>query len=166
MNPSCNATTTPGGLVVINGSGVLLQGKSGTGKSDLTLQLLDRGHQLVADDVVEIAVDETLVIGRAPTRLRGHMEIRGLGPCLVEALFGPEALREQAAVSLVITLERPTDWSTWPRLAPEADHVGLAGITVPRVRLPVGPERPLALVVEAVARLHTCGQLQSETEHA
>ncbi|QIT56315.1 hypothetical protein HC341_14580 [Aquisalimonas sp. 2447] len=166
MTRTGNTTTIPGVLVAIHGDGILLQGDSGIGKSELALQLLDRGHQLVADDSVTVAVRNGVLSGHAPSSLAGMLEIRGLGPCPADVLFGHNAIRPSAAITLVVGLCRPKDWLDWPRLAPVRDAITLAGILVPRVRLPVAPERPLALVVEALARLHGSGHLQSETEHA
>lgn len=166
MTPAGNAVTLPGVLVAIHGNGILLQGDSGIGKSELALQLLDRGHQLVADDSVTVAVRNGMLSGHAPDTLEGLLEIRGLGPCPVSVLYGDKALRASVAITLVVGLSRPRDWVDWPRLAPVRDAITLAGILVPRVRLPVAPERPLALVVEALARLHGSGHLRSETEHA
>lgn len=166
MTPPGNATTIPGVLVAIHGDGILLQGESGIGKSELALQLLDRGHQLVADDSVTVGIRNGILSGHAPDNLAGMLEIRGLGPCPVDVLFGHNAIRATAAVTMVVGLCRPKDWVDWPRLAPVRDAITLAGILVPRIRLPVAPERPLPLVVEALARLHGSGHLRSETEHA
>lgn len=167
MTPGSKGSTIPGVLVSVNGSGLLLQGESGIGKSELALQLIERGHQLVADDGVVLVPGERGLTGRAPEALRGYLELRGLGPCPVEHLYGPGALREEARITLVIALTRTADWAAWPRLAPVMDAVALAqAVTVPRLRLPVAPERPLPLLVEAVARLHDSGLLHGETDHA
>ncbi|SEO75257.1 HPr kinase/phosphorylase [Aquisalimonas asiatica] len=155
--------TVPGVLVSVHGCGLLLTGDSGTGKSDTALQLLGRGHRLVADDAVALCVEGGRVIGRAPAALAGLLEVRGLGPQSVTHLFGGHAVLAQAAVDRVIRLMPPPSWADWPRLTPTVDDTVLADRPVPRVTLPVSPERPLALLVEVVARLHAGGQLTGGT---
>lgn len=152
-------TTVPGVLVRVHGCGLLLTGESGTGKSDTALSLLERGHQLVADDAVELHADGAAVYGRAPAALAGLLEIRGLGPRTVDALFGNHALRDCARVDRIIRLESSPTWADWPRLEPALDDITLLGRAVPRVTLPVSPERPVTLLVEVVARLHASSQL-------
>lgn len=145
--------TIPGVLVRVHGRGLLLTGESGIGKSETALLLLDRGHQLIADDAVELRVEAGRLYGRAPAALAGQLEIRGLGPCPVATLFGPQALQQEAPVGLILNLSHPAHWAEWPRLAPRQDQTTLAGVQVRRLHLPVAPERPVGLLVEAVARL-------------
>ncbi len=149
--PSAHAPTVPGALVRVWDVGILLQGDSGSGKSELALGLLDRGHQLVADDAVELAHEpDGLLIGRCPQALRGLLEVRGLGLVRVAQLYGAAALADQAAISLVILLERPAgeDWRRWPRLEGLWDETTLLGVSRPRLRFPVAPGRPLPLLLE------------------
>lgn len=155
--------TVPGVLVSVHGCGLLLTGESGTGKSDTALRLLERGHHLVADDAVELSADAAALYGRAPAALTGLLEVRGLGPQPVINLFGNHVLVEYATVDRVVRLASPRDWADWPRLAPALDDVLLLDRTVPRITLPVSPERPVALLVEVVARLHAAGQLTGGT---
>ncbi|MFV8835882.1 hypothetical protein [Aquisalimonas sp.] len=156
-------TTVPGVLVSVNGCGLLITGESGTGKSDTALRLLERGHRLIADDAVTLSVEDGVLYGRAPSALAGWLEIRGLGPQPVTTLFGSHTVAERAPVDRVIRLTSPRSWADWPRLAPTVDDTLLLGRTVPRITLPVSPERPLALLVEVVARLHAGDQLTGGT---
>lgn len=158
-------TTIPGVLVHVHRRGLLLSGESGIGKSDAALQLLARGHQLVADDAVELHVRARRLYGQAPAALAGQLEVRGLGPCPVVTLFGEQALRPEAPVDLILSLSQPASWSEWPRLAPRQDRAEVAGLPVRRLHLPVAPERPLALLVEAVARLDAAQCLRGGTGH-
>lgn len=156
---------TPGVLLRIHGVGLLLTGASGSGKSEKALALLDRGHQLVADDVVEIDRTGNRLRGRAPVRLRGLLEVRGVGICSVTSLFGPTALRTDSVIDLVVALETDVDWNNWPRLAPMIDAADIGGVAVPRVHLPVTPARPVALLLEVIARRHAAGALHQEASH-
>lgn len=161
-----NATVTlPGVLVRVFGQGVLLTGASGVGKSDTAWQLIERGHQLVADDAVELRAYEGDVHGRAPSELRGKLEVRGLGICSVKTLLNEAACIPETRVHGVVELRRPTAWHDWPRLEPVRDVTTLAGIQVPRMVLPIAPERPLALLVEATVRLGQVGMANGGAPH-
>jgi HPr kinase/phosphorylase len=133
--------------------GVLLLGPSGVGKSECALELVRRGHRLVADDVVELergAGGE--LIGRALPRLGHHMEIRGLGILSVPDLFGPESVRERARVELVCRLDPPAQGREYERVGIERATETLAEVAVPCVTLPARPAGNIATVVEAAAR--------------
>lgn len=153
-------STLHGVLVDLFGIGVLLLGESGTGKSECALDLMSRGHRLVADDIVEVS--RTLdhgVLGRAPDRIRYHMEIRGLGIINVRELFGVAAVRARRRIELVVCLE------VW-RSDEEYDRLGLGdltypvlGIPIPMVRLPVSAGRNIAILVEVAARNHLVKQM-------
>ena len=96
-----------GALLEVHGVGTMLLGPSGIGKSECALELLNRGHRLVADDVIELtAVAERDLVGRAPERIRHYMEIRGIGIIFVPDLFGADSVRDEARVDLVCRLER------------------------------------------------------------
>lgn len=144
-----------GALVDVEGIGVLLLGPSGIGKSECALELLRRGHRLVADDVVVMRrEDDGRLVGETPELIRHHMELRGVGIVYVPDLFGPDSVRDRAEVNLVCRLEA---WR--PDL--EVERVGLerpteewAGVALPTLRLPVRPAGSLATLVEVVVRDH------------
>jgi HPr kinase/phosphorylase len=144
-----------GALVDVCGVGVLLLGPSGIGKSECALELVSRGHRLVADDVVELErVAAGGLVGRAPERIRHHMEIRGLGILYIPDLFGPEGVAESAGVDLVCELERWREGAPYDRLGLERARMELGGVDLPRLVLPARPGGSMATVVEVAAREH------------
>jgi HPr kinase/phosphorylase len=142
-----------GVLMDILGLGVLIVGESGIGKSECALDLVVRGHRLVADDAVELrARADSYLIGTCPELTRHHMEIRGLGLINVQDLFGVASTRRSKRVELVVQLERWDPTREYDRLGlGEADHETL-GVRVPMLRMPVAPGRNLAILVEVAAR--------------
>jgi HPr kinase/phosphorylase len=144
-----------GVLVDVSGIGVLLLGESGTGKSECALDLVTRGHRLVADDVVEIWQEGTQgILGRGPARIRHHMEIRGLGIISVRDLFGIAAVRDRKRIELVIHLEAWRPDQEYERLGlVERTHT-LLGVEIPMLRIPVSMGRNVAILVEVAARNH------------
>lgn len=147
--------TIHGALVEVGGVGVLLLGPSGVGKSECALELVSRGHRLAADDVVELTrTAEGGLVGRAPERIRHHMEIRGLGIIYVPDLFGGDAVCDRAAVDLVCHLERWREGAEYERVGLERDLEELEGVELPRLRLPARPGGSMATVVEVAAREH------------
>jgi HPr kinase/phosphorylase len=144
-----------GVLMDILGLGVLLTGESGIGKSECALDLIGRGHRLVADDTVEIRCRSgSVLIGRCPEMIRHHVEVRGLGVVNVTDLFGVSATRSSKRVELVVHLERWDSAREYDRLGLDAEFVGILGVQVPVVRMPVAPGRNLAMLVEVAARTH------------
>jgi len=144
-----------GALLDVHGVGILLLGPSGIGKSECALELVARGHRLVADDVVEVArAEDGRLSGRAPERVRHHMEIRGLGILFIPDLFGPESVAESVSVDLVCELERWREGGPYDRLGLERAKVELDGVEVPRLVLPARPGGSMATVVEVAAREH------------
>jgi HPr kinase/phosphorylase len=144
-----------GVLVDVYGIGVLLLGESGTGKSECALDLVSRGHRLVADDVVEIWQDNAgTVTGRGPARIRHHMEIRGLGIINIQDLFGIAAIRERKRVELVIQLEAWQPDTEYDRLGLTEHTHPLLGVEIPMLRIPVSAGRNVAILVEVAARNH------------
>jgi HPr kinase/phosphorylase len=146
-------TVIHGVLMDIIGLGVLIVGESGIGKSECALDLVVRGHRLVADDAVELrARAEAFLIGTCPDLTRHHMEIRGLGLINVQDLFGVASTRRSKRVELVVQLERWDPAREYDRLGIDETHYETLGVRVPMIRMPVAPGRNLAILVEVAAR--------------
>ncbi len=142
-----------GVLLDILGLGVLLIGESGIGKSECALDLVVRGHRLVADDTVEVRRrGETVVIGTCPELTRHHMEVRGLGVINIRDLFGVASTRTSKRVELVVQLERWDTAREYDRLGIDENRYELFGVKVPLLHMPVAPGRSLAILVEVAAR--------------
>jgi HPr kinase/phosphorylase len=142
-----------GVLMDMLGLGVLITGESGIGKSECALDLVVRGHRLVADDTVEIRRrGETTLIGTCPELTRHHMEIRGLGLINIRDLFGVAAIRTSKRVELVVQLERWDPDRDYDRLGIDELRFDILGLKVPLVRMPVAPGRSLGVLVEVAAR--------------
>jgi HPr kinase/phosphorylase len=146
-------TIVHGVLMDILGLGVLIIGDSGIGKSECALDLVVRGHRLVADDTVEMRRRrEAVVIGTCPELTRYHMEVRGLGLINIRDLFGVAATRVSKRVELVVQLERWAPEREYDRLGLEDNVHDLFGLRIPLIRMPVAPGRSLAILVEVAAR--------------
>ncbi|MBM4382733.1 MAG: hypothetical protein FJ091_05125 [Deltaproteobacteria bacterium] len=143
-----------GGLLRVRGAGALLLGPSGVGKSETALELVARGHQLVADDVVELWVENARLMGRAKQAIRHFLEIRGLGILYVPDLYGPGAVAEESAVSLMFRLEHWREGAQYERVGLERPTESLLGISLPCLVLPVRPSANMATLVEAAVRDH------------
>jgi len=142
-----------GVLMDILGLGVLVVGESGIGKSECALDLVVRGHRLVADDAVEVRCRaQSFVLGSCPELTRHHMEIRGLGLINVQDLFGVASTRTSKRVELVVQLERWEPGREYDRLGIDDKYYDLLGIRVPMIRMPVAPGRNVAILVEVAAR--------------
>lgn len=142
-----------GVLMDILGLGVLVIGDSGIGKSECALDLIVRGHRLVADDTVELRRrGEGVVLGSCPELTRYHMEIRGLGVINIRDLFGVAATRSSKRVELVVQLERWGPDREYDRLGIDEERHDVLGVSVPMIRMPVAPGRNLAILVEVAAR--------------
>lgn len=145
-------TAVHGVLVDVYGVGVLITGESGVGKSETALELVKRGHRLVADDSVEIRQEgESELIGNAPELIQHLLEIRGLGIINVMTLFGAGAVRNHKRVSLVIHLELWEENKIYDRLGLEEEKTKLIDTELPRIVLPVRPGRNLAVIIEVAA---------------
>ena len=142
-----------GVLLDILGLGVLVVGESGIGKSECALDLVVRGHRLVADDAVELRCRaQSFVLGTCPELTRHHMEIRGLGVINVQDMFGIASTRASKRVELVVQLERWEAGHEYNRLGVDDSFYDLLGIRIPMVRMPVAPGRNVAILVEVAAR--------------
>ncbi|MDO3379381.1 HPr(Ser) kinase/phosphatase [Geoalkalibacter halelectricus] len=147
------STLAHGVLVDVLGVGVLLMGKSGIGKSECALDLILRGHRLVADDVVRVRSKLPAVLfGEGMDLLHHHMEIRGLGIINIKHLFGVAAIRERKKIDLVIELVQWEDGREYDRLGLEEETTSLLGIELPLQRVPVRPGRNITTIVEVAAR--------------
>ncbi len=142
-----------GVLVDVFGLGVLMLGDSGIGKSECALDLVDRGHRLVADDVVEVTRLGDVLWGTSPALTRSHMEVRGLGLINIEHVYGVSSLRVRTTVDLVVRLERWEPGREYDRLGVREQRHEVLGVEVPRVEIPVAPGRNLALLIEVAARV-------------
>ncbi len=141
-----------GCMVDVQGVGVIIQGESGIGKSEAVLGLLERGHSLVADDVVVLRVEEgNELFGNSKELGQNLMEVRGIGLIDVAAMFGVAAIRRDKRVDLVVTLKRWEDAEEVDRLGLEQKQMNLLGIDVPHMEIPVRPGRDLGNLIEVAA---------------
>ncbi|CAN5815004.1 HPr(Ser) kinase/phosphatase [soil metagenome] len=146
-------TTVHGVLMDVLGLGVLVVGESGIGKSECALDLVVRGHRLVADDAVELKCRaESFVLGSCPELTRHHMEIRGLGLINVQDLFGVASTRTSKRVELVVQLERWEPGREYDRLGIDDARYEVLGVRIPMIRMPVAPGRNVSILVEVAAR--------------
>jgi HPr kinase/phosphorylase len=153
-----------GVLMDILGLGVLVVGESGIGKSECALDLVVRGHRLVADDAVELRCRaQSFIIGSCPELTRHHMEIRGLGMINVQDLFGVASTRTSKRVELVVQLERWEPGREYDRLGLDDTFYETLGVRIPMIRMPVAPGRNVAILVEVAARNQL---LRSRGHHA
>ncbi|MEP7132020.1 MAG: HPr(Ser) kinase/phosphatase [Acidobacteriota bacterium] len=147
------STTVHGVLVDVYGMGVLLVGDSGIGKSECALDLIQRGHRLVADDVVEIRkYPNGSIVGRAAEMIRYHMELRGIGIINIKHLFGVSAVRASKSIELVIELQRWDPTKRYDRLGLDGETYTILDRPRPLLRLPVASGRNIALLIEIAAR--------------
>ena len=148
-------TSVHGVLMDVFGVGVLILGKSGIGKSECALDLILRGHRLVADDMVHIQKrSPSSIIGSGFEVIQHHMEIRGLGIINIRSLFGAEAIREQKKIELVLEL---MEWDTnreYDRLGFEEGKYSILDVDLPMLKIPVTPARNLTTIIEVAARNH------------
>ncbi len=144
--------TTHGVLVDVYGEGLLLMGDSGIGKSETALELIKRGHRLVADDAVEIKlIGEDSLLGTAPEIIRYYMELRGIGVINVRHIYGVGAVKPSASIDLVVKMENWIDGKAYDRLGLVSETEDILGVKVPLVTIPVTPGRNLAVILELAA---------------
>ncbi len=144
--------TRHGVLVEVYGEGVLLLGESGVGKSETAIELVKRGHRLIADDAVEIKQTVTRgLMGTAPELIRHYIELRGIGVIDVRRLFGMSAVKEESEIDMVINLEQWKDGAMYDRLGLENLYTTILDVQVPSLTIPVKPGRNLAVIIEVAA---------------
>lgn len=145
--------TLHGVLVNVDGVGILLTGDSGVGKSESALELVRRGHQLVADDVVDICrVADNRLVGEAPEMVRHFMEIRGIGIINIRSMYGIGSVVQTKSIDLVVHLEMWVKDREYDRLGLREEYMTIMGVKVPMIVIPVQPGRNLAIVLEVAAR--------------
>lgn len=154
MNTSPRAAILHGVFMRVHGSGVLLSGASGVGKSELALELLARGHALVADDAVEFRLRHGALIGRAPRLLRGFLEARSLGILNIRRLYGARSIAGRCGLDLVLRLEasRAAADSGLERLSGRRSLSTILAVEVPEITIPIRPGHNLAVLVETACR--------------
>jgi len=146
-------STLHGVLIDVLGVGVLLQGKSGVGKSECALDLILRGYRLVADDVIKVRLKlPSVIFGEGMDLLHYHMEIRGLGIINIKHLFGVAAIRERKKIDLVLELVEWEEGKEYDRLGLEEIKYNIHGVELPLMRIPVRPGRNISTIVEVAAR--------------
>ncbi len=144
--------TRHGVLVEVYGEGILILGDSGVGKSETAIELVKRGHRLVADDAVDIRkVSATTLVGSAPEIIRHYVELRGIGIVDVCRIFGMGAVKETEKIDLIINLEQWVQGKMYDRLGLDQETTDIMGIKVPTTTIPVRPGRNLAIIMEIAA---------------
>ena len=144
--------TRHGVLVEVYGEGILLTGDSGIGKSETAIELLKRGHRLIADDAVEILrVSTNTLIGSAPELIRNYIELRGIGIINVAKLFGMGAVKTENEINLVVNIVHWDNHEVYDRLGLEEQYTDILGVKVPMNTIPVTPGRNLAVILEVAA---------------
>jgi len=142
--------TRHGVFMELFGDGVLIMGDSGVGKSEVAVELIMRGHRLVADDAVEIRkISSTALVGTSPDNIRHFMELRGIGVINAQRMFGMRAVKINEKVLLIVKLEPWDDTKTYDRLGMESEFTEILGVKIPSVTIPVKPGRNLAVIIEA-----------------
>ena len=144
--------TRHGVLVEVYGDGCLLTGDSGVGKSETAIELIKRGHRLVADDAVEIRrTAQTTLYGQSPENIRHFIELRGIGIINARKLFGMGAIKLQEKIDMVINLEQWDSAKVYDRMGLDNEYMKILGVEVPTLTIPVKPGRNLAVIIEVAA---------------
>ncbi|TCD46165.1 HPr kinase/phosphorylase [Streptococcus sp. X16XC17] len=153
-------TSVHGVLMDVYGMGVLIQGDSGIGKSETGLELVKRGHRMVADDRVDVyAKDDVTLWGEPAEILRHLLEIRGVGIIDIMSLYGASAVKESSEVQLAVYLENYDKGKIFDRLGNSGDTIEIAGIEIPQIRIPVKTGRNISVVIEAAAMNYRAKQM-------
>lgn len=144
--------TIHGVLVDVYGEGVLITGDSGIGKSETALELIKRGHRLIADDAVEIRrVSGSVLVGQSPPLIRHYMEFRGIGIVNTRYIYGMGAVKSSQSVHLVVNLENWEEYKPYNRLGVDDEYTEILDVSVPSITVPVRPGRNLAVIIELAA---------------
>ena len=144
--------TRHGVLVEVYGEGMLLLGESGVGKSETAVELVKRGHRLIADDAVEIRkVSNRTLVGTSPENIRHFLEMRGVGIINARRLFGMGAVKVTEKVDLIVQLEIWDPTKTYDRMGMENEYLNILGVDIPTITIPVKPGRNLAIILEVAA---------------
>ena len=144
--------TRHGVLMEVYGEGILLIGESGIGKSEAAVELLKRGHRLIADDAVEIRkVSANMLVGAAPELIRKYIELRGMGIVNVAKLYGMDAVKAQNEINLVVNIVPWNTQTVYDRLGLEDQHIDILGVQLPLYTIPITPGRNLAVILEVAA---------------
>jgi HPr kinase/phosphorylase len=141
-----------GVLTEVYGMGILLTGKSGIGKSETALELIERGHRLIADDIVEISLAGSSLIGKGSEHIKYHMEIRGLGIINIKSLYGIGSIKNTTKIDAVIEFEEWDSNKEYDRLGLDDNMQNILGISVPKYLIPVRIGRNLAIIIEVAAK--------------
>ena len=146
------SVTEHGVLMEVFGVGILLTGKSGVGKSETAMELIKRGHRLIADDNVIIKEIANELYGTAPEIIRYFMELRGIGIINVKSMYGSGSVLDEKMIQLIIQLENWQQGKEYDRIGDEMSTASYFGISVPKLTIPVSPGRNLAIIIEVAAR--------------
>ncbi len=146
------SVTEHGVLMEVFGVGILLTGKSGVGKSETAMELIKRGHRLIADDNVIIKEIANQLYGTAPDIIRYFMELRGIGIINVKSMYGSGSVLDEKEIQLIIQLENWQQGKEYDRIGDEMSSTSYFGIKVPKLTIPVSPGRNLAIIIEVAAR--------------
>lgn len=150
-------TRLHGVLLDVYGIGILITGESGIGKSETALELIKRGHRLVADDAVDIKEIDGILHGTAPYITSGMMEVRGMGIIDVPALYGLSSVLEEKTIDLVIYLEQWKTEQNYDRLGIDEQHLDILNIPIKKLTVPIRPGRNIAVIIEAAAANYRYG---------
>ena len=146
------SVTEHGVLMEVFGVGILLTGQSGVGKSETAMELIKRGHRLIADDSVIIKEIANELYGTAPDIIRYFMELRGIGIINVKSMYGSGSVLNEKKIETVVQLENWQQGKEYDRVGDHADYVEYLGVKVPKLTIPVSPGRNLAIIIEVAAR--------------
>jgi HPr kinase/phosphorylase len=148
----CPRVRRHGVLIEIYGEGVLVVGESGIGKTETAVELIKRGHRLVADDAVDLRrVSGATIMGSAPENLRNYVEIRGIGIIDIQRIFGVSAIKEREKVDMLVKLETWESGKAYERFGADTEYTEILGVPVPSITVPVRPGRNLAIIFELAA---------------